>query len=41
MKINCHGALNVSEEDCALRIKKITFQNNEFLQILTQAKNSS
>ena len=41
MKINCHVALNLNKEYCALWIKKITFQNNEFLQILTQSKNSS
>ena len=41
MKINYQVALNLSEEDCALRIKKLTFKNNEFLQILAQSENSS
>ena len=41
MKINYQVVLNLSEEYCALRIKKITFQNNEFLQILAQSENSS
>lgn len=41
MKINYQVALNLSEEYCALRIKKITFQNNKFLQKLAQSKNSS
>lgn len=41
MKINYQVVLNLSEEDCALRIKKLTSKNNEFLQILAQAKNSS
>ena len=41
MKINYQVALNLSEEYCALRIKKLTSKNNEFLQILAQSKNSS
>ena len=41
MKINYQVALNLSKEDCALRIKKLTSKNNEFLQILAQSENSS
>lgn len=39
MKINYQVALNLSEEYYELQIKKLTFQNNEFLQILAQSEN--